>query len=223
MKDWETKSQMYEQFARVGKALGHATRLQLLDFLAQGRRTVESLSAASGVSLVMVSQHLRALKEAGLVRSSRRGTFVEYRLSGEDVAGLLAMVRTVSAAYLADAERAAAAYLGALGDELEPLDAEALMQRVRAGRCVVLDVRPTEEYASGHIPGAISIPLADLESRIHEISGDVEVVAYCRGAFCVLASDAVHLLTRHGRRATRLHDGMLEWRLAGRPVEVAVA
>ena len=221
----EAKTALYEQFARAGKGLSNPKRLELLDLLAQGEYTVEALAAAAGLGLSTASMHLQALKDAGLVRSRRTGTFVHYRLTGDDVAALLALLRTVATTHLADADRAAAAYLGTLAGQADS-DAVArdeLLRRVRRHDVVVLDVRPTVEYTAGHIPGAVSVPLDELEHRLEELPEDVEVVAYCRGAYCVLAYDAVDRLTSAGRRARRLHEGMLEWRLAGLPVDDGVA
>ncbi|MHB1474471.1 MAG: ArsR/SmtB family transcription factor [Dermatophilaceae bacterium] len=224
MADRAAKTELFEQYARVGKALSAPTRLDLLDLLAQGERTVDALAKAAGVGVSTASMHLQTLRAAGLVRTRKEGTSVHYRLSGDDVAGLYADLRDVALAHLADADRAAVAYLG--GDdvgEAEDVPREELMRRARSGQVVVLDVRPHHEYASGHIPGAVSVPVEELEQRLAELPADIQVVAYCRGAYCVLAYDAVRLLTRHGRSAKRLREGMLEWRLAGMPIQSGVA
>jgi rhodanese-related sulfurtransferase len=224
MADRAAKIELFEQYARVGKALSAPRRLDLLDLLAQGERTVDALARAAGVGVSTASMHLQTLRAAGLVRTRKEGTSVHYRLSGEDVAGLYATLRDVALAHLADADRAAVAYLG--GDdagEAEDVPREELLRRARSGQVVVLDVRPRHEYAEGHIPGAVSVPVEELEQRLAELPADVQVVAYCRGAYCVLAYDAVRLLTRHGRSARRLREGMLEWRLAGMPVQSGVA
>ena len=224
MADRAAKTELFEQYARVGKALSAPTRLDLLDLLAQGERTVDALARAAGVGVSTASMHLQTLRAAGLVRTRKEGTSVHYRLSGDDVAGLYANLRDVALAHLADADRAAVAYLG--GDdagEAEDVPREELLRRARSGQVVVLDVRPRHEYAEGHIPGAVSVPVEELEQRLAELPADVQVVAYCRGAYCVLAYDAVRLLTRHGRSARRLREGMLEWRLAGMPVQSGVA
>jgi DNA-binding transcriptional ArsR family regulator len=218
--DRTAKTELFEQYARVGKALSAPTRLELLDLLAQGERTVDALARAAGVGVSTTSMHLQTLRQAGLVRTRKEGTSVHYRLAGDDVAGLYANLRDVAIAHLADADRARAAYLG--GDdagEAEDVPREELMRRARSGQVVVLDVRPHHEYASGHIPGAVSVPVEELEQRLAELPAGVQVVAYCRGAYCVLAYDAVRLLTRHGRSAKRLREGMLEWRLAGMPIQ----
>ena len=224
MGDRGTKSELFEQFARVGKALATPKRLELLDLLAQGERSVDALAQTAGMGLSTVSMHLQVLRQAGLVRTRREGTTVHYSLAGDDVAGLYAAVRDVAVAHLADADRACAAYLG--GDataEVEDVSREELLRRARSGEVVILDVRPRHEYAAGHIPGAVSVPLEDVEQGLGELPDDVEVVAYCRGAYCVLAYEAVRMLTRHGRPARRLREGMLEWRLSGQPVATGVA
>jgi rhodanese-related sulfurtransferase len=222
--DRAAKTELFEQYARVGKALSAPKRLDLLDLLAQGERTVDALARAAGVGVSTASMHLQTLRQAGLVRTRKEGTSVHYRLAGDDVAGLYADLRDVALAHLADADRARVAYLG--GDdagETEDVPREELMRRARSGQVVVLDVRPHHEYASGHIPGAVSVPVEELEQRLAELPAGVQVVAYCRGAYCVLAYDAVRLLTRHGRSAKRLREGMLEWRLAGMPIQSGVA
>ena len=224
MTDRAAKTELFEQYARVGKALSAPKRLELLDLLAQGERTVDALARAAGVGVSTASMHLQTLRQAGLVRTRKDGTSVHYRLAGDDVAGLYADVRDVALAHLADADRAAVAYLG--GDdagEAEDVPREELLRRARTGQVVVLDVRPRHEYAAGHIPGAVSVPVEELEQRLAELPANVAVVAYCRGAYCVLAYDAVRLLTRHGRSARRLREGMLEWRLAGMPIQSGVA
>lgn len=220
----DAKTALYEQFARAGKGLANPKRLELLDLLAQGEYSVDALAAAAGLGLSTASAHLQALKDAGLVRIRREGTFVHYRLAGDDVAALLALLRTVATTHLADADRAAADYLGApVAEASDAVARDELLRRARSGKVVVLDVRPTAEYSAGHIPGAVSVPLEDLEHRLDELPADVEIVAYCRGAYCVLAYDAVDRLTAAGRSARRLHEGMLEWRLAGLPVEDGAA
>jgi len=220
----DAKTALYEQFARAGKGLSNPRRLELLDLLAQGEYSVEALAAAAGLGLTTASAHLQALKDAGLVRTRREGTFVHYRLAGADVAALLALLRTVATTHLADADRAAADYLGTpVTDDSDAVARDELLRRARSGTVVVLDVRPTTEYTAGHIPGAVSVPLEDLEHRLENLPADVEIVAYCRGAYCVLAYDAVDRLTAAGRNARRLHEGMLEWRLAGLPVEDGAA
>ena len=212
----EAKDQLFEQFARAGKALSSPKRLELLDLLAQGERPVESLAQAADLKLTTASAHLQALKESRLVATRRDGTKIYYRLAGEDVADLFTRLQRVAQAHLTDVEVARLAFLGP--DDTEPVDRHELWRRVQIGDVAVIDVRPGTEYAGGHIPGALSLPLDQLESRSAELPVDVEIVAYCRGAYCVLAHDAVRLLQAKGRRALRLSGGMLEWRLADLPV-----
>jgi len=210
------KTALYEQFARVGKALASGKRLELLDLLAQGERDVATLAAAADLGLTTASAHLQTLRQANLVTTRRDGTRILYRLAGADVAQLYARLRDVAQSHLPDVEAARVAYLGADGGE--PVTREQLQKLARRRLVTVLDVRPTEEYEGGHIPGAVSIPLDELAARLAELPDGGQIVAYCRGVYCVLAHDAVALLRRRGRRAQRLADGMLEWRLAGLPV-----
>jgi rhodanese-related sulfurtransferase len=220
----EAKSALYEEFARMGKGLANPKRLELLDLLSQGERSVEALAKVAGLGLSTASLHLQALKDAGLVLSRRDGTFIHYRLAGPDVGALFAMLRQVATAHIAQIDRAAAAYLGEdPHDPAEAIERSDLLRRVRAGEVVVLDVRPSLEYHAGHIPGAISVPLDELEKFLSNIIQDDELVVYCRGAYCVLAYDAVRTLNAKGHRAYRLQEGMLEWRVAGLPVESSVA
>jgi rhodanese-related sulfurtransferase/DNA-binding transcriptional ArsR family regulator len=222
MGDAALKAELFEQLARVGKALGSGKRLELLDLLGQCPRSVADLAATAGLGLTTASMHLKALREAGLVATTREGTTIRYRLAGNGVAALVAQLRTVAATHLAEVGVARDRYLGTQdGDDTEQIGRDELLHRVEAGEAVVLDVRPAPEFAAGHIPGAISIPLDELADRLSELPADVEVVAYCRGAYCVLAHDAVRLLTARGRRAVRLGEGMLEWRLAEQPVAAA--
>jgi rhodanese-related sulfurtransferase len=213
--DRAAKDELHEQFARIGRALGNPHRVELLDLLAQGERSVEVLAARAAISVGLASAHLQALRRAGLVASRRDGTRIVYRLAGDDVYGLLAAVRTVATGRLADAERAARAYMG---EPVEAVSRAELLERVRSGDAVVVDLRPDEEYEAGHIAGAISIPLSELEAHLAELPAGVEIVAYCRGPYCALAPQGVALLRRAGRRARRLEDGFPEWRLAGLPV-----
>ncbi|GKQ41452.1 metalloregulator ArsR/SmtB family transcription factor [Streptomyces sp. A012304] len=210
------KTQLYDAFAAGGKALASGKRLELLDLLAQGERTVDALAKAAGLNLTTASAHLQILKQAGFVATRREGVRIHYRLAGEDVARLFALLRKVAERHQAAVSAARDAYLGT--DGAAEVTREELLARVAAGGVVVLDVRPAEEYRAGHIPGALSIPIAELADRIGELPEDTEIVVYCRGEYCVLAHDAVRLLTDLGRRAIRLNDGMLEWRLAELPV-----
>jgi len=214
--DRDRKTALFDQFARVGKALASGKRLELLDLLAQGERDVASLAAAADLGVTTASAHLQTLRQANLVTTRRDGTRILYRLAGPDVAQLYARLRDVAQSHLPDVEAARVAYLGADGGE--PVTREQLQKLARRRLVTVLDVRPTEEYEGGHIPGAVSIPLDELAARLAELPDGGQIVAYCRGAYCVLAHDAVALLRRRGRRAQRLADGMLEWRLAGMPV-----
>ncbi|MDT7843235.1 ArsR/SmtB family transcription factor [Streptomyces justiciae] len=213
-----TKADLYDAFATSGKALASGKRLELLDLLAQGERTVDALARAAGLNLTTASAHLQTLKQAGFVATRREGVRIHYRLAGDDVAQLFALLRKVAEAHQAAVPAARGAYLGE--DGAAEVSREELRTRVAAGDVVLLDVRPVEEYRAGHIPGARSIPVAELADRISELPAETEIVVYCRGEYCVLAYDAVRLLTDRGRRAIRLHDGMLEWRLAELPVDV---
>lgn len=215
MGDPVVKAELFDSLARVGKALGSGKRLELLDLLAQSERSVEHLAAAAGLGLTTCSAHLQTLRQAGLVATRRDGTKIYYRLAGPDVAALYALLRDVAGARNAQAAAAREAYLG---DDTRAVDRAELRRRLAAGQVVAVDVRPAEEYAAGHIPGALSVPLDQLPDRLADLPDDVEIVAYCRGAYCVLAHDAVRLLIARGRRAVRLADGMLEWRLADLPV-----
>jgi rhodanese-related sulfurtransferase/DNA-binding transcriptional ArsR family regulator len=212
----DRKTALFEQFARVGKALASGKRLELLDLLAQGERDVASLASAADLGVTTASAHLQTLRQANLVATRRDGTRILYRLASSDVADLYARLREVAQSHLPDVEAARIAYLGEDGGQ--PVTRDELRQLAKTTDVTVLDVRPTEEYAAGHIPGAVSIPLDELADRLAELPDDGQVVAYCRGAYCVLARDAVRLLHLHGHQAQRLADGMLEWRLAGLPV-----
>ncbi len=216
----ERKTALLAQFARVGKALANPARLQLLDLLIQAERSVEALAAAAGMPVGNTSAQVRALHAAGLVTSRRDGTRVFYRLASDDVAALYRALCEVARTHLPDAEAARAAYLGS-DDHAEPVSRQELLRRAEAGEVYVIDVRPAEEYAAGHIPGAVSIPLGELPARLGELPASTEIVAYCRGAYCVLAPDAVRLLRASGRAARHLGEGMLEWRLDGQPVTAA--
>ncbi|HEY7143148.1 MAG TPA: metalloregulator ArsR/SmtB family transcription factor [Streptosporangiaceae bacterium] len=216
MGDPARKAAMFEAIAVTGKALSNGKRLELLDLLAQGERSVDALARAAGLGLTTASAHLQSLKHAGLVSTRREGTRIHYRLAGQDIAALYALLQQVAREHQAAAGQARTAYLGP--DDTDHLSREELLERVRAGTATVIDVRPAQEYAAGHIPGAVSLPLDELEARLAELPDGGEVVAYCRGANCVLAHDAVRLLAARGRTARRLADGLLEWRLNGLPV-----
>jgi rhodanese-related sulfurtransferase/DNA-binding transcriptional ArsR family regulator len=209
------KNELHDAFSQVGKALANGHRIELLDLLAQGERSVEVLASRADISVALASAHLQALRRAGLVASRRDGNRILYRLADDDVYALLASVRTV-ASRLGEADRAAQRFLGA---PQEAVSRAQLMTRVRAGEAVVVDLRPADEFEAGHIAGALSIPLPELEARLADLPADVEIVAYCRGPYCAMSPQAVALLERAGRRARRLEDGYPEWRLAGLPVE----
>jgi rhodanese-related sulfurtransferase len=212
------KDALYAQLARISKALGSPRRLELLDLLAQGERTVEALAREVAMSVASTSQHLQVLREAHLVEVRKEGLYAHYRLASPSIFTLLQSVRTVAESHLADMQRVVATYL----KDRKAFDAvgrDELLDRVRAGEVVVIDVRPVEEYAAGHIKGAVSVPLPELEERLKELPRRREVVAYCRGPYCVYADEAVQLLRAHGRKARRLHEGFPEWRAAGLPTE----
>ena len=222
MTDREAKTLLYEQFARVGKALASPTRLELLDLLAQGERGVEDLAGAAGLRLSNASAQLQVLASAGLATCRRSGRRVYYRLAG-DAAGLLAAhVQQFACERLAEAERAARGYLGDVA-ALQPVSREELARRIQAGDVLVLDVRPAAEFAAGHITGAVGIPHDELSARLSELPGGTEIVAYCRGRYCVMAPEAVRFLRHHGYAARPLQDGLPEWRLAGLPVTTRAA
>ncbi|MBU0498813.1 MAG: metalloregulator ArsR/SmtB family transcription factor [Gammaproteobacteria bacterium] len=214
------KQDLFAQFARVAKAMGNANRLELLEFLAQGERSVEALAQVSGMTLANTSQHLQLLRQTGLVETRKEGQKVFYRLSDDDVIALLGSLRRVAERHLADVDRLVDAYLR-VKDSLEPVPAATLLERARQGLVTVLDVRPPEEYVAGHLPGAINIPLMELERHLNELDPNLEIVAYCRGPHCVLAFDAVARLRERGLKARRLEGGLPEWRLEGLPVETS--
>ncbi len=220
MEDANPRKALLAEFASVAKALGHAHRLELLEALAQGERGVDALAEAAGLSVANASQHLQQLRQAGLAVSRKSGTRVLYRLSGDDVIALLAALRDTAERHLAGVESLVRSYYTAR-DALEPLTRAELVERLREGSVTVLDVRAREEYAAGHVPGAINIPLKDLQQRLQDLPEGREVVAYCRGSWCVLSFDAVAELRRRGIAARRLEDGYPEWRAAGLPVEGA--
>ena len=215
------KAALFEAFAQVGKALASPKRLELLDLLAQGERSVELLAQRAGLGLTTASNHLQVLRQSGLVATRKEGTKVYYRLAGDDVAALWSQLRDVASAHLADVDRARAAYLGdGEADDVADVTRDELLRRLQIGDVTVIDVRPGEEYTAGHIPGASSLPLDELADRLAELPPDTTIVAYCRGAYCVMAHDAVRRLRAEGLHAVRLADGMLEWRLADLPVAV---
>lgn len=212
------KMELFGQFARIGKAMSNANRLELLEFLAQGERSVEDLAKVAGLSVANTSHHLQQLRQAGLIACRKEGLRVFYRLSGNDVLVLLNAQREVAERHLAEVKQLVQTYLESK-DQLEPMARAQLLEYARDGLVTVLDVRPETEYASGHLPGAVNIPLAELESRLSELPTDQEVIAYCRGPHCILAFEAVERLRKQGYKARRLEDGFPEWRLDGLPVE----
>jgi rhodanese-related sulfurtransferase len=205
------KQALFEAIALTGKAFSSPRRLELLDLLAQAPRSVEDIAQASGQSTANASQHLQALHAAGMVTRTREGTRVVYALAGEEALRLWLALRDASAAQLAEVERASHDYLG---EDVETIGREDLLERLSSGDVVLVDVRPPEEFAAGHIEGARSIPLAELERRLAELPPDREIVAYCRGPFCAYSHEAVRRLNDAGRKASRLKDGWPEWRLA---------
>jgi rhodanese-related sulfurtransferase len=221
-KPWPAASEsvFYEQFARIGKALAAAGRVELLDLLCQGERSVEALAHASGMTVTNTSQHLQVLRSAALVEARKEGTRVIYRLAGEDVCRFFLAVAELAHARLAEVDQLVRRYLA--GSAFDAVAREELLERVERGDVLLLDVRPAEEFAAGHIAGAVSVPLEELERRLTELPADAEIVAYCRGPYCLLATKALELLRTHGFRARRLEDGLPEWRLAGLPVAIGV-
>ena len=215
----EAKTALYDRLAAVAKALASGRRAELIDVLAQGERSVDDLAREIDQSVANTSQHLQVLARAGLVSSRRDGNRVVYRLGGGDVEELWAAMRAVARAHVDGIDRLAAAYLGT-PDALEQLTREELARRLDDDSVVVWDVRPTVEFAAGHVPGAVSVPPGEVRRRLRDAPAGTEVVAYCRGPFCVYADDAVRDLRRSGRKARRLEDGFPEWRRAGLPVEV---
>ena len=216
--DAEHKSRLYEAIGRVALALGSAGRLQILEFVAQRERSVDTLAAMTGLSVANTSKHLQALRQAGLVSARKEGLRVYYAIAGDDVAALLSALREVSEHRVAEVERLLRTWL-AHRDEMEAVPAHEVLERARKGLVVVLDVRPSEEYAAGHLPGAVNIPIHELEKRLKELPKRKEVIAYCRGPYCLMSYDAVTLLRRKGLKARRLEAGLPEWRAAGLPVE----
>jgi rhodanese-related sulfurtransferase/DNA-binding HxlR family transcriptional regulator len=214
----EFKDHLFEQFARIGKALSSPRRLEIVDLLAQGERTVEEIARETTMSVASASQHLQALKAARMVEARRDGLYVHYRLADEDVFRTWQAVRALAEARLSEVDRVVEAYLEDR-DALEAVDATELMERLSDEGVIVLDVRPEEEYRAGHIPGALSVPVDGLEAALQALPKDREIVAYCRGPYCVFSDEAVALLRSRGYRARRLRQGLPDWRAAGMPVE----
>lgn len=212
------KNEIYAQLAQIGKSLSAGPRLELLDLLCQGPHTVESLSRQAGQSVANTSHHLQVLRRARLVEAEKRGVHVTYRLAGEEVCAFFLALRRLAESRLLEIEEVTRQFLLARG-LMEPVDREALVERIQTGDVTVIDVRPAEEFKTGHIAGAISVPLADLGRRLEELPRGREIVAYCRGPYCVLALEAVELLRKKGFRATRFSEGVVEWRARGLSVE----
>ncbi len=220
MRSREFKDALFEQFARVAAAFASPKRIEIVDVLAQGERNVETLAAETGLSVANTSRHLQVLKASGLLASRKKGLQVFYRLADANVLPGYRALRLLAEERLAEVDRLVRDYFAGV-DGMEPLDRRELLQRAGKGEVVVVDVRPLEEYQAGHIAGALSIPLALLEQRISQLPADREVVAYCRGPYCILAAEAVKILRRRGYKARRFEEGYPEWRDAGFPVELA--
>lgn len=218
MSTQNVKHRLFEQFARVGKALSSPVRLDLLECLGQGRRSVEALAEKCSLPVANASHHLQQLRQAGLVSANKEGLYVYYRLAGDEVVALLNAVRSVAEQNNAEVERLVKTYL-TVKDSLEPVPAEELLERVRKGLVTVLDVRPRDEYAAGHIAGAVNVPLAELEKYFLKLKPRKEIIAYCRGPHCVLSYDAVAKLRARGIKARRLKEGYPEWKATGLPIE----
>jgi DNA-binding transcriptional ArsR family regulator/rhodanese-related sulfurtransferase len=211
------KDRLYAQFARIGKAVGSPHRIEMLELLAQGERTVDSLAMEIGLSLANTSQHLQALRQAALVDSRKDGLFVYYRLADPAVFELCTTIRNVAERRLADLERLVQQHFGDRSRP-EPVGMRDLLERARSRDVIILDARPANEYHAGHIAGAISVPIDELQNRLESLPTDKEYVAYCRGPYCVYADRAVELLRKTRRRARRLLEGFPEWRAAGFPI-----
>jgi rhodanese-related sulfurtransferase/predicted transcriptional regulator len=214
----EFKDRIFEQFARIGKALASPKRLEIVDLLAQGERTVEEIAKETAMSVASASQHLQVLKSTRMVEARREGLYAHYRVADEDVFRTWQAVRALAESRLSEVDSVVEAYL-VDRDALEAVDARELMERLSNGNVVVLDVRPEEEYRAGHIPGALSVPVDTLEAALQTLPRDREIVAYCRGPYCVFSDEAVALLRSRGYRASRLRQGLPDWRAAGMPVE----
>lgn len=212
------KSLLFAEFARVSKALGSGNRLELLEFLAQGERSVDTLAKLAGLSVANTSRHLQILRQAGLVTARKEGLFVHYSVSGDGVVRLLAALQEVAQHNVAEVTKLVNTYLTSK-DSLEPVSVQDLADRMRNGLVTVVDVRPPEEYAAGHLAGAINMPLADLDNNLAGLPPGREIIAYCRGPFCVLSFEAVARLRNKGLKARRLETGFPEWKVAGLPVE----
>ena len=212
------KQDLFQQLARIAAALGSAARLDLLEILAQGERSVDQLASLTGMSVANTSQHLQKLRQAGLTLGRKEGQFVFYRLAGDEVLSLFSALRLTGETHVAEIDRLLRDYFSSR-DEMEPVAAAELLDRARKGLVTVLDVRPAEEFEAGHLPGAVNIPIEQLGKRLAELPKRKEIVAYCRGPYCLMSYEAVELLRKKGHKARRLENGLPEWRLAGLPVE----
>ncbi len=218
MSDPTPRRRILEQFAGVAKALSHANRLDILELLAQGERNVDALARVAGLTVANTSQHLQYLRRAGLVSSRKKGLNVFYSLAGDDVVTLLGALRRSAERHIGEIDRVMSGYFNER-DSLEPITRKELLKRTREGLVTVLDVRPPEEYAAGHVPGAVNLPLKDLKKRLGELPKDQEIIAYCRGSHCILAFEAVAELRKRGYTVRRMEEGYPEWKAAGLPVE----
>ena len=218
MKGNVPKVMLFEQFARIGQALSSGPRLAILELLAQSERSVDILASMADLTVANTSRHLQQLRRAGLIVARKEGQFVYYHVAGDEVLRLLAALWSVGETYSAEIERLVTMFLHSK-DSLDPLSPEEVLDRAKRGIITILDVRPHEEFASGHLPGAVNIPLPELHTRLHELPVRREIVAYCRGPYCLMSLDALLLLRKAGRKARRLRDGLPEWRARGLPVE----
>jgi len=218
LQEQSPKRQLHELFAQVAKALSHAHRLDLLELLAQGERNVEALANVAGFTVANTSRHLQQLRRAGLVASHKEGLYVFYRLAGDDVIDLLRSLRRTGQRHISDVNDVIVGYFNDR-DGLEAVSRQELLRRSRDGLVTVLDVRPSEEYEAGHIPGAINVPLDEIERHLANLPKEQEIIAYCRGEYCVLAFEAVAMMREKGFTARRLEEGYPEWKAAGLPVE----
>lgn len=218
MSSQSPKHKLLEQFAQVAKAVGHASRFDLLELLAQGERSVDDLAQVAGLTTANTSQHLQHLRRVGLVTFSKRGLHVFYSLAGDDVIDLLRALRRSTERKIAEVDQIVSGYFNER-DSLEAISRKELLSRIKEGLVTVLDVRPSEEYQSGHLPGAINLPIKDLKKRLGELPKGREVIAYCRGPYCVFAFEAVVVLRKKGFKARRLEEGYPEWKAEGLPVE----
>lgn len=220
MSSTSPKRAVFTQFAQTAKTLGHPARIEIIELLAQGERSVEAVAERTDLSIATTSQHLQTLKRAGLVGARRDGKYILYSVAGDAVVALLSAIRVVSEQHNAEMDRIVRGYF-AQRDAMEPVSRTELLDRARSGLVTVLDVRPADEFAAGHIPGATNIPLAELEQRINELGREREIIAYCRGPYCVYAFEAVAALRQAGFEARRLEDGLPQWRAAGLDIALA--